>query len=275
MKQPAFIHRSAAALRYAIALSAAATYLLSACPPTWADNADSGIPAAKQEQLFHDAARAYDQGQFGQATSLYRQLISSGHVSEEALFNLGNSLFRGGQIGQAVLNYRRAQYLDPRDPDILANLRFALQTTGAAPPQYGSLMTMLLRFSRAEWVVAATTAYWLAAVCVALILILRSGFRDMLGRWLILLGALLVIALSGIAAWAQLGRRPELVVIKPQQQALFAPLEQNATPHFALAEGSIVRAVEFSGSWVKIVSADREGWIKLDVCEPVCISSES
>jgi len=231
-------------------------------------------PVARIEQLFHEAGRAYDKGQFDEAASQYRQILESGHGSKETLFNLGNALFRSGRVAQAVLQYRRAQYLNPRDPDISANLRFALQTTGATVPQHSALSRFFFHVSKEEWVTLATASYWIAAAAFAMFLLLPAPFKSAGIRLLVVFVALLIVSLLGIGAWVQLCRRPEVVIIKPQQQALFAPLEQNATPHFALTEGSIVRAVEFSSGWVKIASGDREGWVKHDVCEPVCISGE-
>ncbi len=46
--------------------------------------------------------------------------------SAASLYNLGNSYARAGKTGLAVLNYERASLLAPNDPDIQANLRYAL-----------------------------------------------------------------------------------------------------------------------------------------------------
>ncbi len=40
-------------------------------------------------------------------------------------YNLGNAYYKQGDHGRAILNYRRAQQLAPRDPDIEANLALA------------------------------------------------------------------------------------------------------------------------------------------------------
>ena len=46
-----------------------------------------------------------------------------GGYSAAALYNAANDYARSGKPGLAVLNYERAKLLDPRDPDIEANLR--------------------------------------------------------------------------------------------------------------------------------------------------------
>ena len=41
-------------------------------------------------------------------------------------YNLGNSYFRAGEFGRAILNYRKAQPYLPRDPYLKANLQQAI-----------------------------------------------------------------------------------------------------------------------------------------------------
>src|SRR5271154_658018 len=53
--------------------------------------------------------------------------------SASALYNLANSFARAGKPGLAVLNYERARLLDPKDPDIEANLRHVREAS-AQPP---------------------------------------------------------------------------------------------------------------------------------------------
>lgn len=251
----------------ALALVAAGGVLAAAAARSFAAPAADEMPAAKLQQVFSEASRAYDAGRLDDAVSLYEGLLADGHVSAELLYNLGNAYFRLGKIGQAVLDYRRASYLAPRDPDILANLRFAQQSAGALPPTFAVWSRFLLRFSRAEWVVTAVTAYWLAAA-TACVLILAPRRRDVFLRAGILLAAVLAVSLAGLWQWHRLAQRPELVVVEPGQQARFAPLD-GSTAHFSLPEGSVVRAVDASGPWIKITSGKNSGWVRGAGCAAV------
>ena len=49
------------------------------------------------------------------ATKAYEALIQAEGSTVSRLFNLGNSYYQQGQLGQAMLAYERAQLLDPRD----------------------------------------------------------------------------------------------------------------------------------------------------------------
>jgi hypothetical protein len=50
--------------------------------------------------------------------------------SAAELYNAANAYARAGNAGLAVLNYERAHLIDPRDPDIEANLRQVRQKAG-------------------------------------------------------------------------------------------------------------------------------------------------
>ncbi len=56
----------------------------------------------------------------------YEKIISDGEVRNPKLYyNLANACFLSGDIGRAILNYRRAEELDKTDANIQKNLAFA------------------------------------------------------------------------------------------------------------------------------------------------------
>jgi tetratricopeptide (TPR) repeat protein len=86
--------------------------------------------AAKQseqsyEQLFAQANTAYKNADYKRAMQMYEQLVQSGIESAEVYFNLGNCYYKSGKMASAILNYTRAQRLDPTDDDISFNLSLA------------------------------------------------------------------------------------------------------------------------------------------------------
>ncbi len=63
---------------------------------------------------------------YGKAILLYEKIITQGHVRNAKLYyNLGNAYFLVDDIGQAILNYRRALQLDRSDVNVRNNLAFA------------------------------------------------------------------------------------------------------------------------------------------------------
>ncbi len=226
-------------------------------------------PAAKLQQTFLEASRAYDANRPADAAALYTQLIDQGYRSKELYFNLGNSYFKMGKIGLAVLNYRRAWQMAPRDPDIQANLRFALQSTSASTPPYKAVTRFLFKCSLSEWIILAVSAYWAAAVVLGVLLLWRQH-RVGLGRTLAALLLPLALGLAGILNVWIVRQAPEWVVVEPRQQALYAPME-GSKAHFALPEGSIVRLKEDAGAWLKVALGSQSGYVPSKACVPVDI----
>jgi tetratricopeptide (TPR) repeat protein len=63
---------------------------------------------------------------FVQSAMHFERLAGEGGIrSGELYYNIGNTYFRMGDLGRAILNYRRAQLLLPGDPDLLSNLEYA------------------------------------------------------------------------------------------------------------------------------------------------------
>ena len=68
-------------------------------------------PSAEADSLFL-------QKDYVGATKAYEALIQAEGSTVSRLFNLGNSYYQQGQLGQAMLAYERAQLLDPRDQEL-------------------------------------------------------------------------------------------------------------------------------------------------------------
>jgi len=234
--------------------------------------APAGPPAAPgaggtPDEIFQQAGRAYDAGHYRAAAGLYEQLLARGQHTVAVWFNLGNARFREGQPSAAVLDYRRAWYLAPRDADIRANLQFALDQTGAALPAVAPAARVLQLGSLREWAGLAVGGLWAAAAC-ACGLLLRPGRRTLLRAGLAAGLAALLLGLAGAGYWVGLLRRPEAVVLQPAR-ALFAPLA-GATEHFALPAGSLVRIEEQSGEWLRVTRGRESGWVPRARCATVC-----
>ncbi len=223
---------------------------------------------AQPNELFQKAGRAYDAGQFAGAAGHYQTLLQQGFREPQVYFNLGNAEFRQGHNGAAVLAYRRAWQLAPRDADIAANLQFALEQTGAASPTPALPARVLQALSAREWRLVALLLFWLLAATACAGLLLPARRKQVLSGTLGVF-ILLVASLVGVAYWFDLQwREPEAVVMQPAK-ILFAPLP-NATEYYTLPAGSLVRLEAREGAWCRIRSAGRPGWLPQSNCVAVC-----
>ena len=86
---------------------------------------------------FDQANKLYEEGKYSEAAAVYEKAVKAGQVSAALCFNLGNALFKAGQPGRALVWYRRAEALSPRDPDIQANLQFVRKNVTSGPNSHG------------------------------------------------------------------------------------------------------------------------------------------
>jgi Tetratricopeptide repeat/Bacterial SH3 domain len=86
------------------------------------------MPAPTTQPSAFDAAnRAYKEGRYEQAITLYEALVATNVLHEDLFYNLGNAYFRAGRLGQAMYQYERALRIDPGHDDARYNLEIARQ----------------------------------------------------------------------------------------------------------------------------------------------------
>lgn len=71
-----------------------------------------------------EADSAYVNDDFLTAAQLYQEALDSLGPSADRYYNLGNSYYRAGLTGMAIVSYERALRLDPANSDIRDNLQF-------------------------------------------------------------------------------------------------------------------------------------------------------
>lgn len=207
----------------------------------------------------------YDAGKYAEAATAYEQIEPK---TAPVYFNMGNALFRQEDFGHAVLNYERARQLAPRDPDVLANLRFARQRLGVEEqPRF--IQRIVASRTIDEWGRYELVALWLTVFAVA------GGIwlpRLRTGMFLVAAGAGVTMASSaGVLIWDL--RAPPAAIVISNAAARFAPTG-DATVHFQLPEGAKVAIREDRGAWKYVERTDgQQGWVKSEVVEPVGIGA--
>ncbi len=74
--------------------------------------------------ITQQADSAYNETAYANALSLYNQALDSIGSSSNLYYNIGNTHYRLGDLGRAVLWYERALQLDPTNNDARENLAF-------------------------------------------------------------------------------------------------------------------------------------------------------
>lgn len=213
------------------------------------------------DDLFAKAQTAYDDGRYAEAVILYENMVSNGVENTEVIYNLANAYFKDGDLPKAVWHYRRAWYEAPRDPDIRANLHFALHAAGAIEPIPGLPGRIFSILSADEWFWAIISTYLVLVLLLSLSLLLRS-LRIPLLKFSIVPLALLLFSLAGWRSWDPFGEAREAVVVKSGTTALYGPVE-GSTAHFDVPLAALVnqRGSDPKG-WIEIEYDGKTGWVK-------------
>ncbi|MDD5839710.1 MAG: tetratricopeptide repeat protein [Bacteroidales bacterium] len=82
------------------------------------------LPASFAATAVQQADSAYNKKNFQDALYYYQAAAEKDGVSSDLYYNMGNTYYRLGDLGHAVLNYRRALALDPSNEEARLNLEF-------------------------------------------------------------------------------------------------------------------------------------------------------
>jgi tetratricopeptide (TPR) repeat protein len=255
---------SALLLASMLAVSSSSCTAAKAEPPELAE-ARAAFQAGAAER---DAAAA--QRHFAAAATAYQALVDSGRTNGRLYYNLGNAQFRAGQLPQAILSYRRAQRLLPRDPQVADNLAFARSRVSDRidPTPTNRLMQQILFLhhvtSPRERTTAALVAWgigWLALL--ARLVLPRRGLVLAATGALFLAVTLTLSVGSDVRRDAQ---RP-LGVLAARETIVRKGDGVSYEPHLnrPLGPGVEFRVIERRGGWLHIELPDaKTGWIQSD-----------
>lgn len=233
--------------------------------------------AQDADELMQQAGNYYRNGEFDKAIEIYEELISEGYEGVSLYFNLGNSYYRIGKIGYAILNYERALKLSPTDDDVKHNSAFAnLSTVDRIQPLPKFFLfewweTLLSSLSVNGWTYLAyfffilllflLVIYFFAKTIVQQKVILFSG-----------LAALVILMISVSLLIVKINREQTLIsgVVIEQSTTVKTSPDPQSTDAFVIHEGLKVNIEDQLDEWVKIRMADgKVGWIENTAVERI------
>jgi tetratricopeptide (TPR) repeat protein len=224
------------------------------------------LPAAARAGTLDDAHAAFAAGKYEQSTAGYQSVLATSGYSAPVLYDLGNSWFREGNVPEAILAYKRALWLAPGDPDVLANLQTAQKQAGAVVEQapWSAPVTSILSVNGWAWLACAAWTALCACLFLRAWLPAQSGAFSALAcvSVLVVAGAIAAIAASSAA----LG---EAVVVDKNPQALISPFPA-AQSVFTPVPGETVRIDKAYHDFLLVSDgAGHTGWMASSQIEPV------
>jgi tetratricopeptide (TPR) repeat protein len=239
-----------------------------------ADAADSSL---LPDSLISSGNRHYLNREYESAADCYKQVISSGYISGELYYNLGNTYYKQDSLSKAILYYEKALLLNPGDDDILQNLALAnsriIDKIDVIPDFFLHrwMKNFQLIFLPNQWAVVSLVLFVLA-LAAFLWVVISSSFS--LKRTGLSLGILfLVLSIFGLMSMRNRTNRllnsGSAVIMVPSVNAKSSPDEQS-TNMFVLHEGTKVVLLDSVQSWKEIRIPDgNKGWVPDAVLEEI------
>jgi hypothetical protein len=217
--------------------------------------------------LLFRANRAYLEDRFEEAAALYEEIVARRHRNGHVFYNLGNAYVRLGKVGRAILSYRKARLLLPRDGDLEANLHYARSLTqdrieGASPSLWNTLAFWYFGMNLRELLIAFVFFNLLFWASAAFILYRDSEWAKW-SLWLSLLASILLGASTGLKFMESF--RNAGGVVLAEETPVRAGFTRNDTVLFVLHEGAEFTMLGEENGWWKIALADgKKGWVPAD-----------
>jgi tetratricopeptide (TPR) repeat protein len=238
------------------------------------------LPILAQSEVSPTEAMAranqhYEAGEFAEAATIYNAIIEAGIDNSDLHYNLASAYFKQGELGHAIVNYRRAQLLSPRDPDISTNLATArLQTIDKLEDE--TSLSNLVQVAE-EWLTlneAAVLALilWVLICYFAVLAILLPRQRRIFSWVMVVLGVFLVIGVFSIAnrlytAWQY---PPAVIVVQAVEITSGPGGADQYLVEFNLHSGAEVHVMESRPGWRRIMlPGDLQGWAPAEAVEAV------
>lgn len=224
--------------------------------------------------LFESATQDYYSKNYKGALKKFLEVADEHPNNGYLLYNIGNTYFKLGEVGEALQYYERARLFVPREPDLKINLDLASKKLS---DEVGSSLSDYLRqtfYFWSDWLTvdeldlgyaAFASVFWLSLIVIFL---RRSGFL----RLRVLVATLLFLYLTGAVVVKNKLETPGefAIVLKPEVdvRAVYMASEK---PIFKLHEGT---KVKITGSqsfgedqkWLRVeLPEGQKGWVESDV----------
>ncbi len=219
---------------------------------------------------------------FRQALEQFESLAREGARSGGLYYNIGNTYVRLGDVGRAIVNYRRAQRLDPVDDRIRKNLDVARQMCDVKIEKAATsalvetvLFWHFYSSPRTRMLVGLTT-YGLFWFTLLAMLFVRA--RSPVLRWMAMGLAGLAICCGASVGWERVATTNRLegvtvtekVVLRKGNGAYYDPQFDRSLPpgvEFRVLE---TRPDVQGAVWYHVELPDgKSGWLRGDECEVI------
>lgn len=218
-----------------------------------------GIQAQDSMQ---EAADAYESNDYVTAIGLYESALMNGEENGTIYYNLGNAYYQYGNLGLAMLNYRRAARYLPRDTELTSQMNRVQSERLDLTSEDSDWLNISANLSA-----SILTLYEMSLIVFVIwvIFFLLLTFSIKRNFWRVpsmFIGTILlmVLLLLGSRLYVET-QRPSAVILSVEAQ-VWSGAGEDYLPLFTIYEAAEIRVLEKRGNWLKFALPNgRQGWI--------------
>lgn len=231
--------------------------------------------ARAQGDILAQADSAYNETAYNQALELYSHVADSIGASDNLYYNIGNTYYRNGDLGRAILWYERALQLNPANSDARDNLMFVNTRITDKPVDNRSIIKRAYDsiVDSAHPNVWAWTAlgFFVATILATMGYLLLSNVKVrkacFFGGGVLLLITIFTLVMS-IDGTSRANNHDNAIIISPSAQLSTAPRAavDASSQAFLLHEGTKVEIVDSvigsADKWYEVrVNGNARAWV--------------
>lgn len=212
---------------------------------------------AAGEVQFRAGVAAYEAGEFEPAAQAFRKSLAE-QTAAGTLLNLGLAEWRSGRVGEAVVVWEQAAWLNPFAPGAHRNLLYVREMVQVNPPELTWCEQASIWLPAGCWTWIAGGSLWLAVALVTL----PGFFRVRKAGWHQTLAALAAgIFLSSIPPNIGVFTRAAIGIVTEKNTALRLTPTQTAEAVASLPAGEPIRRLRTRGDYLFVHTQAGNGWI--------------
>lgn len=229
--------------------------------------------AQSPDDLMNTANKFYQEQQYDHAIISYNKILTQGFESSSLYYNLGNSYFKTGNLGYAILNFEKGLKLSPGDEDLIYNLKIANARTVDKITQLPKIFIvqwwdlLVTSFTLTGWSIITIVIFWIFLAGIALFILSRRARVQRVSLMIssVSLALIIIVAVILISRYNHEAVTDFGILTVEVYSVKVAP-DYKSNDLFVIHEGIKFTVDDRVNEWYKIRLADgKVGWIPENV----------
>ncbi|MES2131720.1 MAG: hypothetical protein V4506_05175 [Bacteroidota bacterium] len=218
------------------------------------------------------AEKFYAEKNYKEAINTYEALLKEGFTSYKLYYNLGNAYYKNKELGKAIYNYELANKLEPKNEDILTNLKIANEKTIDKIESKENFFMSAIKsglingLSTAGWAWLSILSLTLAFILLFLFFLSRNLIVKRIGFFAGTI-SLILFVVSMVLGFSALDDKEhtKFAIITAHETRTHEDPSTTAASKFSLHEGTRVKVIETNNEWTNIkLENGNEAWVKTE-----------